>query len=52
MGIDRLLFGTDYPHRASGTVEDNLAMIGKMGFSKEDKEKVFCGNAVRLFNLE
>lgn len=51
MGPDHLLFGTDYPHRASGTVEDNLAMMDKVGFSKEEKEKVFSGNAMKLFGL-
>ncbi len=51
MGIDRLLFGTDYPHRASGTVGDNMAMVENMGFSKEEKMKVFSDNAVNLFHL-
>jgi len=50
MGIDRLLFGTDYPHRASGTVEDNMTLVDEV-FSEEEKEKVFSGNAVRLFQL-
>ena len=51
MGIDRLLFGTDYPHRASGTVAENMAMISNMGFSEAEKTKVLSGNAMRLFNL-
>ncbi len=51
MGIDHLLFGTDYPHRASGTVEGNLETLDKVGFSKEEKEKVFSKNATKLFNL-
>ena len=51
MGIDRLLFGTDYPHRASGTVEDNMAILDKMGFTENEKEKVLSGNAKTLFNL-
>ena len=51
MGIDRLLFGTDYPHRASGTVEENMAIIDEMGFTQEEKEKVLSKNAIRLFNL-
>lgn len=52
MGVDHLLFGTDYPHRASGTVEDNLDILDKVGFSDEEKEKVFSKNAMKLFDLE
>jgi aminocarboxymuconate-semialdehyde decarboxylase len=52
MGIDHLLFGTDYPHRASGTVEGNLETLDKVGFSEEEKEKVLSKNAMKLFNLE
>ena len=52
MGIDHLLFGTDYPHRASGTVEDNMAILEQVGFSDEDKEKFYSKNAKALFNLE
>jgi len=52
MGIDHLLFGTDYPHRASGTVEGNLETLDKVGFSKEEKEKVLSTNAMKLFKLE
>jgi len=51
MGADHLLFGTDYPHRASGTVEGNLETLERMGLSEEDKEKVLSGNAAALFNL-
>jgi aminocarboxymuconate-semialdehyde decarboxylase len=51
MGIDQLLFGTDYPHRASGTVEGNLAILDEIGFSDEEKAKVFSENAIKLFNL-
>lgn len=51
MGIDQLLFGTDYPHRASGTVEGNLEILDKVGFSDEEKTKVFSENAIKLFNL-
>ena len=51
MGIDRLLFGTDYPHRASGTVEENLTILDKVGFTQKQKEKVLSKNAKKLFNL-
>jgi aminocarboxymuconate-semialdehyde decarboxylase len=52
MGVDHLLFGTDYPHRASGTVDGNLDTLAKLGFSDEEKEKIFSRNATELFNLE
>jgi predicted TIM-barrel fold metal-dependent hydrolase len=51
MGGDHLLFGTDYPHRASGTVDGNLETLDKVGFSDEDKKKILSGNAEKLFNL-
>lgn len=52
MGIDRMLFGTDYPHRASGTVEENMAILDRVGFSEDEKEKVLSRNAKKLFNLD
>jgi predicted TIM-barrel fold metal-dependent hydrolase len=52
MGTDHLMFGTDYPHRASGTVPDNLAIIEKLGFSEGEKTKVLSENAMKLFNLK
>lgn len=51
MGIDHMLFGTDFPHRASGTVEDNLAILDEVGFSEEEKEKILSKNSIELFNL-
>ena len=52
MGVDHMLFGTDFPHRASGTVEGNLATLDEVGFSAEDKEKILSKNAIKLFNLD
>jgi aminocarboxymuconate-semialdehyde decarboxylase len=52
MGVDHLLFGTDYPHRASGTVEGNLEILDRVGFTSEEKEKVLSKNAMALFSLE
>ena len=52
MGTDHLIFGTDYPHRASGTVEDNLATLDKVGFSSEEKVQVLSTNAINLFGLD
>jgi len=52
MGTDHLIFGTDYPHRASGTVEDNLATLDEVGFSSEEKVQVLSKNAINLFGLD
>ena len=52
LGADHLLFGTDYPHRASGTVEGNLDTLDKVGFTDKEKKKIFARNAVELFKLE
>ena len=52
MGIDHLLFGTDYPHRASGTVEGNLDVLDRVGFSDEEKECVYSKNAMNIFKLK
>ncbi len=51
VGIDHLLFGTDYPHRASGTVEENFATLEKAGFSKDERAKIFYENGAKLFRL-
>lgn len=51
MGIDHLLFGTDYPHRASGTPEENFDALDRMGLTNEEKGKIFNQNAMHLFNL-
>lgn len=52
MGTDHLIFGTDYPHRASGTVEDNLATLDKVGFSSDEKVQILSQNAIDLFALD
>lgn len=47
-GIDKVLFASDYPavhHRKA--VEDVL----RMGFSREDNEKIFYKNAEKLLNI-
>jgi len=51
LGADHLLFGTDYPHRASGTPEENFDALERMGLNEVEKAKIFGENAVKLFNL-
>jgi len=46
LGVDRLLFGTDYPY-----VERDTTYLERMALSAEDKEKIFCTNAARLFGI-
>ena len=47
-GPDRLLFGSDMPwHRP----EWELRLIHSLDISKEDKEKIFFKNAMKLLNL-
>ncbi|OGC76321.1 MAG: hypothetical protein A2Z27_03460 [candidate division Zixibacteria bacterium RBG_16_50_21] len=51
VGTAHLLFGTDYPHRASGTPEENFDALERMGLSQQEKGKIFEKNAADLFNL-
>jgi predicted TIM-barrel fold metal-dependent hydrolase len=51
MGVEHLLFGTDYPHRASGTVEENFVALDSMGLDEGKKGEILEKNATKLFNL-
>ncbi len=47
-GVDKVLFGTDYPMwRAS----DELEMLSSLGLSDEEMKKILSGNAVKVFGL-
>jgi predicted TIM-barrel fold metal-dependent hydrolase len=48
-GIDRLMFGTDFPIQAYA---DSMALIKSLKLSKEEEEKIFFRNAVKLLNLQ
>ncbi len=48
IGIDRFLFGTDYP--LWGYAED-IAILESLGLTDAELHKIFYGNAARLFNL-
>ncbi|MBR3650745.1 MAG: amidohydrolase [Victivallales bacterium] len=47
-GVDRVVFGTDSPWQA---LTSGIADIEGLTLSEEDKEKIFWGNADRLFGL-
>ena len=45
LGIDRVLFGTDYPYE---TMSDGVEFIESIGLSPEDKQKIYHLNASEL----
>ena len=48
-GFDRVLFGTDLPW---DTAAHTLSYLESMGFTEEQKEKIYCRNALRLLGLQ
>jgi aminocarboxymuconate-semialdehyde decarboxylase len=51
LGTEHLMFGSDWPHRASGTVPGNFETLDKVGFTKEQEEMVYSKNAMKLFKI-
>ncbi len=53
LGIDNLMFGTDYPH-PEGTYPNTQSMIDEMfaDVNEEETHKVLATNAARVFNLD
>jgi len=47
-GVDRVIFGTDYP---MWNVEDEKERFDSLGYGEEEREKMLCLNAVRVFGL-
>ena len=47
-GIDKVLFGSDYP---LWNTDFAFSQIEKCGFSEEEKEKIYSGNAKKVFDL-
>jgi len=47
-GIDRVMYGTDYPCWDPATA---LKLIDEIGLSKADQEKLFYSNARRILGL-
>jgi len=46
---DSVLFGTDWP---ICDVEKHITLIKSLKISKEEKEKIFCKNSLKIFKLE
>jgi aminocarboxymuconate-semialdehyde decarboxylase len=54
-GVDRVLFGTDYPfdpEGGPGFVRDTIGAMERMRASAEDKQRIYEGNARRLLRLK
>jgi len=47
-GVDRVVFGTDSPWQA---LTSGIADIEGLTLSEEDKDKIFWGNADKIFGL-
>ena len=48
-GVDRVLFGTDYP---MWNVETDLKRFYTLGYKKEDSDKILYQNAVKVYGLK
>lgn len=48
-GIDRVIYGTDSPWQS---LESGIADIEALPFDEADKDKIFWGNANKIFGLE
>jgi len=49
-GVDHVLFGTDAPYTIYDfRAEETIEKIENSGFSKEEKEKIFFKNSIKLF---
>ncbi len=49
IGIDRVLYGSDWPNKAPGPIK---ALVEYSGLGEADRDLVASGNALRLFGLD
>jgi predicted TIM-barrel fold metal-dependent hydrolase len=49
VGIDRIMFSTDYPH---WDYDDPRHALNNAGLSQAEKRQIFAGNAKRLYGLQ
>jgi predicted TIM-barrel fold metal-dependent hydrolase len=52
LGADHLLYGSDFPSVVPTTMEDNQMLVNGLDISAQDKEKIFSGNAIKLFKIK
>ncbi|MFQ5825882.1 MAG: amidohydrolase family protein [Dehalococcoidia bacterium] len=52
LGADHLLFGSDFPSADPKALEVNQKFVTGLDIPAQDKEKIFSGNAIRLFKLK
>jgi predicted TIM-barrel fold metal-dependent hydrolase len=50
IGVDRVLFGSDYPH-PEGLAEPTSYLDAVKGFDEADQAKIMGGNLARLLNV-
>jgi aminocarboxymuconate-semialdehyde decarboxylase len=53
-GVDRILFGTDFPfdpEGGPGFIRDTIGAMERMRATAEDKAKIYEGNARRMLRL-
>lgn len=48
-GIERIMFATDYPIQS---YKDSIALVEALGLNAEEKEKLYCRNAIKTLNLK
>jgi predicted TIM-barrel fold metal-dependent hydrolase len=52
LGIDQILYGSDFPSVIPTTMEDNIRLINGLDIPDQDREKIFYGNAIKLFKIK
>jgi len=50
-GVDKILFGTDYPLYPLGDIPSSINVINELDLCQSDKEKILSENAKRLFKI-
>ena len=53
MGVDNIMWSTDYPHHGNDWPYSRKVIEETMGnLPAEERHKIVAGNAVRLFHLD
>ncbi|MFC2060491.1 amidohydrolase family protein, partial [Chloroflexota bacterium] len=52
LGADHLLFGSDFPSTDPRALVVNQKLVNGLDIPAEDKEKIFSGNAIKLFKIK